>query len=286
MKLKKTQTGQVVFEQDLTDLDISKIELRWRTENSSDLIKRFHGYVPSTHYVGRQLNYSIWCQGHEIGFTGIGSAILAMGGRDKFIGWTKQQRMAHITNVANNWRYTLINNLPPNTGSKVLGLVTRRAREDWKNRYGDELVLLETLVELPRTGKVYIAAGWKPVGNTIGTQYEWKNKCDVLPGDQITRGAFKIGGKVDDTKVKVITGSTTSKLILVNTINKRWQKILCENPKCEECISFNKMSECATCVDRIIRSRIKYYNEKAKYPPVDDYIVPYVEGDERPWRIE
>lgn len=260
--MKRTNTGQMVFSQNLEDLDVNKIKLIESTKDASDLIRMYHGYVPTTRYVGRQLNYTIECQGYEIGFTGIGSAVMAMGGRDRFIGWTKQQRLANIIHVGNNWRYTLIDDLPKNTGSKVLSLVVDKARDDWKRRYGDELVLLETMVEAPRTGTVYFASGWVEAGMTIGTQYEWKHKDSVLEGDQIVKKGFKIGDKLDMDKVKVISGKATPKTILLKPINKRWKKILCENPKCEDCVSFDKPSECISCTDRIIRSRISYYNTK------------------------
>ena len=284
MKLKKTQTGQVVFEQDLSDLDISKIILKPSSANSSDLIERFHGYVPTTQYVGRQCNYSIWCQGHEIGFTGIGSAIMAMKGRDTFIGWTKQQRMHNLTKIANNWRYTLIDNLPKNTGSKVISMVINQARIDWKKKYGDELVLLETLVEAPRTGIVYRASGWIEVGETLGTQYAWRLRDEVKPNEQIVRQGFKLGDNFDENRVKVISGGTTKKVILIKPINRRWKKILRENPKCEECISFNKIDECKTCTDRIVRLRIAHHD---KWPRVltDEDSVSYEEGDGRPFRL-
>lgn len=261
MLMKKTNTGQMVFSQNLEDLDVNKIKLIESTKDASELIRMYHGYVPTTRYVGRQLNYTIKCQGYEIGFTGIGSAVMAMGGRDRFIGWTKQQRLANIIHVGNNWRYSLKDNLPKNTGSKVLSLVVDKAREDWKKRYGDELVLLETMVEAPRTGTVYLASGWIKVGMTIGTQYEWKHKDSVLKGDQIVKKGFKIGDKLDMDKVKVISGKSTPKMILLKPINKRWKKILCENPKCEGCVSFFKQSECLGCTDRLTRSRISYFNK-------------------------
>lgn len=249
------------FAIDLSELDINKIVLKESDENSADMIKRHHGYVPTTRYVGRQCNYKIECQGYIIGFTGIGSAVMSMGDRDRFIGWTKQQRLSNIVHVGNNWRYTLVDNLPKNTGSKVLSLVVDRAREDWKKRYGDELVLLETMVEAPRTGTVYLASGWVKVGKTIGTQYEWKHKDSVLKGDQIVKRGFKIADKVDEDKVKVISGNATPKEILLKPINKRWKKILCENPKCEDCVSFSKQRECSTCSERLTRSRIRHFNE-------------------------
>lgn len=258
--LTKTNTGQCVFDLDLSGLDVNKIKIEDRTEGSSDVIEMYHGYVPTTRFVGRQLNYSIMCEGYEIGFIGVGSAVMAMKGRDNFIGWSKQQRLFHLTNIANNWRFSLKDNLPKNTGSKVLSLLTDKARVDWKKRYGDELVLLETMVEYPRTGTVYLASGWVKVGDTVGTKYAWKNRDEVKEGEQIVKQGFIIGDKVDNSKVKVVLGNTSPKEILVKPINKRWKKILCENPKCEECVSFLKRSECSKCSDSLTRAKIAYHN--------------------------
>lgn len=38
----------------------------------------------------------------------------------------------------------------------------------WLQKYGDEVRLLETLVELPRSGECYHRAGWQEVGLTKG----------------------------------------------------------------------------------------------------------------------
>ena len=246
---------------DYSDLDVNKIKLVDRTENSSDIIERYHGYVPTTRFVGRQLNYSINCEGYEIGFIGVGSAVMGMKDRDQYISWTKQQRLHNLVHIANNWRFTLLDNLPKNSGSKVLSLLTNQARIDWKERYSDELVLLETMVEAPRTGIVYQASGWVHVGKTMGTKYAWKHVDEVKPNEQIVKRGFVIQDKVDNDKVKVVLGTTSSKEIFVKPINKRWQKILCENPKCEECVSFFKQSECSGCDERLTRSRISYFNK-------------------------
>lgn len=39
---------------------------------------------------------------------------------------------------------------------------------DWKQKYGDDVLWHETLVELPRTGDCYKKDGWRLVGQTKG----------------------------------------------------------------------------------------------------------------------
>lgn len=262
--LHRTQTGQMVFAEDYSDLDINKIELKPATDESPDLIRQFHGYVPTTVYVGRQLNYSIWCEGVEIGFFGWGSAVMAMSPRDEFIGWSKQQRVFNLIHCATNWRFTLINDLPKNTASKVVAVAIRRGRIDWKKKYGDELVLLETLVEPPRKGTLYLASDWKMVGWTKGTQYEWVDETDVTADMQVVKKHDTI---IKD-KVKVITGEASPKMIFIKTINKRWKKTLCKMPKCPKCIDYIKVVElgakykpltpCVGCVNELIMRKIDY----------------------------
>ena len=138
---------------------------------------------------------------------------------------------------------------------------------------------------MPGWQRPYRASGWIEVGETLGTQYAWRLRDEVKPGEQIVRQGFKLGDNFDENRVKVIAGGTTKKVILVKPINRAWKKVLTENPKCEECISFDKIDECKACTDRIVRLRIAHYN---KWPKVitDEDSVPYEEEDGRPWRIE
>lgn len=39
---------------------------------------------------------------------------------------------------------------------------------DWKQKYGDDVIAFETLIELPRTGELYKRAGYKEIGITKG----------------------------------------------------------------------------------------------------------------------
>ena len=43
-----------------------------------------------------------------------------------------------------------------------------RAPQDWKSKYGDDVIAIETLVELPRTGECYRRAGFQEIGQTKG----------------------------------------------------------------------------------------------------------------------
>ncbi len=55
-----------------------------------------------------------------------------------------------------------------NFAEKVLERWRHTIQEDWEEKYGDRVLLFETLVELPRTGECYKRDEWEEVGLTKG----------------------------------------------------------------------------------------------------------------------
>jgi len=81
-----------------------------------------------------------------------------------------QQRAEHLGGIANQQRFLI---LPwvrvPHLASHLLVLAARRLADDWQNRYGHRVWLLESFVEQERfTGTSYRAAGWICLGQTTG----------------------------------------------------------------------------------------------------------------------
>jgi hypothetical protein len=96
--------------------------------------------------------------------------------RDRYIGWTREQREKNLHLVVNNSRFLV---LPwvrsKHLASRLLGMVSRRVARDWKERYAYRPALLETFVEIEKfKGTCYKAANWICVGNTKG-----RGKLDV-----------------------------------------------------------------------------------------------------------
>jgi hypothetical protein len=99
-----------------------------------------------------------------------GAAAWKVAVRDRFIGWSVEQRQQHLGAIANQQRFLI---LPwvrvSHLASHLLGLATRRLSADWQARYGHPVWLVETFVELDRfTGAAYRAAGWLELGATTG----------------------------------------------------------------------------------------------------------------------
>lgn len=141
----------------------------------NEYIDRYHylGYKPLP---GAQLRYMAKSDKRVIALLGFGAAAWKIAPRDRFIGWTDEQRQRHLHLVINNARFLI---LPwvrsKNLASKLLGMVVKRITDDWEKRYGYKPVLIETFVESLRfRGTCYKAANWIYVGQTKG-----RGKLDV-----------------------------------------------------------------------------------------------------------
>ena len=82
-----------------------------------------------------------------IGAIGISSCVLAISVRDKFIGWSKDVRLANSNSVANNYRFCLVcESGIENVGTMALKLLRKVGAKRWEEKYGDKLIMLETFV--------------------------------------------------------------------------------------------------------------------------------------------
>lgn len=137
----------------------------WQT-----LLRGYH-YLSFTTRVGKSISYLAFDrEDRPVAALLFGAAAWKVDGRDRFIGWTPQQRQKKLHCLANNMRFLI----PPwvrvaHLASHVLAIVARRISADWEQKYGHRIELLETFVERPRfAGTCYRAANWVTVGETTG----------------------------------------------------------------------------------------------------------------------
>jgi hypothetical protein len=111
----------------------------------------------------------------------------ALEGRDRWIGWTKSDRMQRLNLVVNNTRFLIFPWIRiRNLASWALGEACRRIREDWKRQYKYEPVLLETFVDAAKyTGICYTAANWIYVGESKGEGRHGREKKYVTSPKKI-----------------------------------------------------------------------------------------------------
>jgi hypothetical protein len=134
------------------------------------LLSQYH-YRGFNGAVGQNIQYLARdVQGRELAVMVFGAAAWKVADRDRFIGWSAQQRTERLQLITNQQRFLI---LPwvrvPHLASHLLGLATRRLSADWQERYGHPVWLAETFVEVERfAGTAYRAAGWLHVGQTTG----------------------------------------------------------------------------------------------------------------------
>lgn len=132
-------------------------------------IRRYH-YLGFQLLPGAQIRYFVRCGGEIIALLSFGASAWKTQPRDDYIGWDAKQRARNLHLVVNNARFLILPWIHHrNLASKILSMVARRLRDDWRARYAYRPVLLETFVDFTRyKGVCYRAANWRCVGMTKG----------------------------------------------------------------------------------------------------------------------
>ena len=133
------------------------------------LVKQYH-YLGYQKLLGHRLKYLALVGEHPVAALSWSAAALKIGARDRFIGWSEEQRKSFLNRIANNSRFLIFPwVLVPHLASHVLSLNIRRLARDWEQQFHQPLWLLETFVDPSRfKGTSYRAANWKCIGQTQG----------------------------------------------------------------------------------------------------------------------
>jgi hypothetical protein len=167
------QVDQTPLEGNLSDLrPIELLQVR-RTPLQklyNSLIEQYH-YLRYTRPVGEHLEYLAFAQGRVVACLGWCSAPRHIGCRDRYLGWTQEQRIKNLCRIVINTRFLILPWVKvPHLASHLLGLMVRRISRDWQEIYHHEVVWLETFVDPERgfLGTCYKAANWIYLGQTTG----------------------------------------------------------------------------------------------------------------------
>jgi len=171
------------------------------------IVVNHHSYVASARTVGRCMKYLIHYEDRIVGTFWIGSgfkptpkAIL------NHFNMSQKEYDGIFNRVADNKRFCMAERIP-NIGSQILKQIRIRAKDDWKNRYGDDLMAIITTIGPSHNGSVYLADNWKNIGETAG-----------LPADRKS-----VSMKWDDTegiKEKYVkpTGENKKKILITERL--------------------------------------------------------------------
>jgi hypothetical protein len=153
---------------------LGPVELRQvrRTESEalfSQLLAQHH-YLGYCRPVGEQLKYLALAQGRPIACLAWSSAPHHLGPRDRFIGWSPEQRFRHLHLIAYNTRFLIVPWAKvPRLASHLLSRVARVISADWQRLYHHPIHLLETFIDPERFGGTcYRAANWLYLGRSTG----------------------------------------------------------------------------------------------------------------------
>ncbi|MGH9881309.1 MAG: DUF4338 domain-containing protein, partial [Pyrinomonadaceae bacterium] len=135
----------------------------------NELIERYHylGYrVP----VGANLRYFVRSPSDQILACMLWSSpAWKMAARDRWIGWSDEQRLRNLQLVINNSRFLILPWVRVRyLASSILSLCASQLPADWERLYGYRPRLLETVVDAQFRGTSYRAANWIYLGETRG----------------------------------------------------------------------------------------------------------------------
>jgi hypothetical protein len=142
-------------------------------------LAQFH-YLSFSGAVGQNVQYLVRDGRHRpVACAVFGAAAWKCQDRDRFIGWSAEQRQSNLGLIANNSRFLIFPWVKvPHLGSWILGQVAGRIARDWQAKYGHPVVLLETFVERERfRGTIYRAANWQSAGVTTGRTRQDRHTC-------------------------------------------------------------------------------------------------------------
>jgi len=164
------QTLQQGSLSDLKPIELVQVRRTSWEEVYRGLMEQYH-YLGYSRPVGEHWEYMAFSQGRVLACLGFCSAPRHIGCRDRYLGWTKEQRIRNLSRVVMNTRFLILPwVIVPHLASHLLGRLARRIASDWERVYRHEVVWLETFVDPARgyAGTCYKAANWIYLGQTTG----------------------------------------------------------------------------------------------------------------------
>ncbi len=132
------------------------------------LIAREHPQGMTT-FAGCQVRYLLGSAHGWLGAAGISAAALRVSARDRWIGWSEEQRRDHLNRVVCLNRFLIRPSVRcPHLASHVLGGILQRLPRDFETRYGFVPWLVESFADAGYDGTCLRATNFLCVGKTTG----------------------------------------------------------------------------------------------------------------------
>ena len=155
---------------DIGPIEVRVVQNKAQRELFKELLSRYH-YLGYAMPFGARLQYLVYANlPHEtvVGCLQFSSPAWRMRARDEWIGWTEDRRKQVLQQIVNNSRFLVMTSIR-NLASRMLSKTLRALKVDWREQYGLEPLLVETLVDRRRFyGGCYRASNWRELGQTTG----------------------------------------------------------------------------------------------------------------------
>ncbi|MBW2608545.1 MAG: DUF4338 domain-containing protein [Deltaproteobacteria bacterium] len=177
-KTKVVRTGQSDSQatisaklRELSPISLARVKTKEQRQFWYEYVDRYH-YLGYQLPFGAQLRYFIksGATRDTLGCFQFSSPAWKMAPRDRWIGWSEEQRKVNLQKIINNSRFLIFPWVEvKNLASSSLSLAAKTVPDDWQGCYGYRPVLMETLVDRKRfKGTCYKAANWIHMGKTTG----------------------------------------------------------------------------------------------------------------------
>ena len=171
--------------------ELPSVTLQVVTGKATSLL--WNEYMARYHYLGyaamsgSQIRYNVFAGDQLVACISFCACAWKLKDRERFIGWSDEQRQRNLQLVVNNARFLVLPWIESKgLASKILSLAARQLPKDWRHRYGFEPALLETFVEYERhKGTCYKAANWVNVGRTAGRGKKSTSHERLIPAKDI-----------------------------------------------------------------------------------------------------
>lgn len=134
----------------------------------NEYVHRYHPLCYKQPF-GYRIRYFIVSAKGRLGCLLLSGAAKELGSRERWIGWSAEQRLGRLAWVVNLSRHLIFPWVQVrNLSSHILAQLARRIASDWQWYWSYRPVLMETFVDPRYAGSSYKAAGWQYLGMTTG----------------------------------------------------------------------------------------------------------------------
>lgn len=130
-----------------------------------------HHYLGAGRPVGDYLRQRVIVRGRPVALLVWGPACYALKDRDRWLGWSTNQRVERLKLIVQNRRFLVLadKGQAPNLASQALAAALRALPGHWQATFGYRPLLAESFTDPEAyAGTCYKASNWLPVGTTQG----------------------------------------------------------------------------------------------------------------------